>query len=501
MGRGLKVARDRLKKFGRSTGGLVGGALRGAGFGAAVGGLGAMVAMLAVTGAGVIKFEEKLTRLQIQSGRTAGQMVAFKEDVDRVSRATGIARGDVLEAAAGFVSLTGDMDEAQASLETFARVAVASGASMQEISSTAAALKQNMKVRPDEMEKVFSIILAGGKAGAIELKELSSMLAGITPLFSQFGKTGAEGMAELGAMLQLGRQGFGSAGESVTGLQGMMVAFMKNAKKFEKAGVKIFTKDPKTGAKVMRGLADIVRDLGDSKLARDPTRLIKAFGRVEGMRFFNELVKVDGALDDLVETTRNANDVGADYDAFQKSTAGRLKVALNAFKQAVAESFTPERIEAFTKAVVTLFGWLVKLVEKMEEIGGILPGPDQANRDILRGVDAQTKGVDESRIMTRHRGRTSQRILSGVNVEAEKRQALPMSISVPTPLGFQEVQIPGRLRMRDKELNQAEVGVERLGSGRSAPREQRINVTVTPSTMFDAWVEKRRTDHARRNVQ
>jgi TP901 family phage tail tape measure protein len=512
MGRGLRVARKRVGAFAKSSRSMVGSAMRGIGFGAIAAG-GGIVAALASGGREVLRFEERMTRLQIQSGRTVHQMGDFRSQIDKVSRETGVARGEILDAASGFVSLTGDMDGAQDSLKTFARVAVASGASMTDIANTAAALRQNLNVRPDEMEKAFSIILAGGKAGAIELKELSGLLSSITPMFSQFGTTGAEGMAELGAMLQLSRQGFGSATEAVTGMQGMMVAFTKNAKKFK--GVKIFQKDPKTGEKTMRNLRDIVVDLGNSKLARDPGKLLKAFGRVEGFRAFQQLVKNKGALDALIESTRNADDVGKDFDTFQESAAGKLKLALNTFKQAIAEAFTPAKIEAFVKAVEKTFEWLVKLVETMQDIESRFRGG--GGHGTVDPVDPITKGLPPSAVMQKGalpelRGPAgltqSVRTLSGVGatVAAEQRSAIPPSIAIPAgPFGFVDAPIPGRLRTRGKSLNLPEtdpLGTERLGDGRrSAPREERIKITVEPSRDFDVRVERRRKHERARQVQ
>lgn len=346
-----------------------------------------------------LDFERTLTRLGIQANISAADLKSLRARIDAVSDDTGVGRGEVLDAARQYVSLTGDIDGARKSMETFARVQVASGAEMSDIASTAAALKQNMNIDPSQMEQAFSTILAQGKAGAVELKELSTLLAGVTPTFSKFGTTGAEGIAQLGSMVQLARQGFGSGNEAVTGIQAMMTAFIKNAKRFEKAGVKIF--DPKT--KKLRDLSEIVKDIGTSKLARDPTKLAKAFGRVEGLKAFDELNKVPGALDDLIAKTRGAQDVSKDYEKFQESTAGKLQKSMNALKQTVASIFTPELIAtlgSWFESAVSGAKVLIDTLRQLKDLATINQidnaGEAKENQRLMEA------GVDPSLLGARH---------------------------------------------------------------------------------------------------
>jgi TP901 family phage tail tape measure protein len=518
MGAGLRRARGRLQRWGSSTRRLVGGAMKGIAGLAGVAGV-EIVAALAASGHAAFKFEESMTRLQIQSGRSAMEMTTFRDRINQVSRTTGVARGDVLAAATSFVSLTGDMETAEKSLETFAKVAVASGASMEDISRTAAALRQNMQVDPADMERVFSIILAGGKAGAIELRELSTLLSSITPSFSKFGKTGAAGMAELGAMLQLTRQGFGSASESVTGLQGMMNAFAKNAKRFESAGVKIF--EVRDGQKQLRGLRDIVADLGDSKLARDPTRLAKAFGRIEGMKAFEQLVKVEGALDDLINKTESADDVGRDYAEFQESAAGRLKVAWNQAKQELAEFFTPEMIGQLTDWFKAGVDGAIKLIKTLRDLKDLVFGtqPDVLPAD----MDITNAGAAPSDIMRRQVnaaeeahgiGFITDRVREGALIGAGKKGDARFFSrgfgSDHRSLVVNPNERAGSVHWRERESAAGRVGAQRAPSdaflGGARDRVERrggvdVRVTVTPSPIFDAQIQQRRDDRARRSVQ
>src|SRR5690606_10300258 len=106
-------------------------------------------------------------------GGALGNMDRFRERLLAVSSETGVAKEALVEGASSFLALTGDADTTRKSLELFAKVAKASGASMGDISASAAAMNQNLGITGDQFERAFSILIAGGKAGAIELKDVA----------------------------------------------------------------------------------------------------------------------------------------------------------------------------------------------------------------------------------------------------------------------------------------------------------------------------------------
>src|SRR5262245_15920561 len=162
-----------LDRWNKKAGKFLGGAIK-TGLLAA----GAGLAAVFVDGAkDALAFEKGLTRLDISSRGAMGSMRDVKNQILTVSRETGVAKEEILAGATAFVNLTGDGKAAKDSLMTFARVAQASGASMDDISAAAAAMNQNLKVNPAEFEKAFSILIRGGKLGAVELKDFAGLLA------------------------------------------------------------------------------------------------------------------------------------------------------------------------------------------------------------------------------------------------------------------------------------------------------------------------------------
>jgi TP901 family phage tail tape measure protein len=368
-----KFARDgerSLGSLGRRAGGGAGGALKSIG-NIAGGVLGGGLAMAGIGGAAsivedVMDFERGLTRFGIATDMSDAKLAAFRGSLHEVSRASGLNREELMNGAAAYVALTGDAEGAAGGVALFAKVANATGASMADIAATAAAMKTNLRIDPKDFEAGFSALAVQGKAGAIELRDLATLLAGVAPQFAQFkGGEGAQGLAEMGAALQVIKQGFGSSAEAATGLRALMVSMNRNAGKFQQAGIKIYDRDPKTGAKRLRAFSEIVDAIANSKLAKDPSLLTKAFGSDEAKRAYDQLVLNAGMMDDLMAKASDKNAIDRDAARYQESAAGRLDKAWNGIKLQIAEAFTPERIAAFITA-------LEHIVEMINQISNFL---------------------------------------------------------------------------------------------------------------------------------
>lgn len=398
-----KFARDGSKSLGdldRSTASMVGGlgkkiggqgmraarvGLKGLGLAAAVGGIGV------VSMAGdVLTLEKSLVRYQIASQSTEADIASLRGKMSEITRASGINRQELLDGAAAYVALTGDAAGAAAGMELFARVSNATGSSMADIAATAAAMKDNLHIDPKDFEAGFSALHVQGKAGAVELRELATELAGVAPQFSQFkGGGGTAGLVEMGSALQVVRKGFGSTSEAATGFRSLMVALQRNAKRFQAAGVRIYDKDPKTGKKTLRDFSDIIDAIGKSKLAKDPTLLTKAFGADEARRAYDQLALNRGLLDELISKSSDKAAIDRDSGTFLANGAVRAGVAWEKFKLKLAEVFNPDRIERFAAGLEGMVGAAERLVDNFEIAKQIMSGEDSnlVSPKVLATVD------------------------------------------------------------------------------------------------------------------
>lgn len=378
-------ARDGRKSLGdldRSTASMVGASAKKLGRGVGKVAVGAAATGLGLVGVAAVSLfddlrtlEKGLTRFQIATGMSGDKMGEFRTDLSAAARESGLNRQELLNGAAAYVALTGDAAGAASGMRLFGRVSNATGASMEDIAATAAAMKDNLKIDPSEFEAMFSALAVQGKAGAVELRELATQLAGVAPSFAQFkGGSGTAGLVEMGSALQVVRKGFGSSAEAATGLRALMVAVQRNAGKFK--GVKIYDRDPKTGRKTLRDFSDIIDAIGKSKLARDPTLLTKAFGSDEAKRAYDQLVQNRGLMDELIAKSGDKNAIDRDAKAYLESPAARVTKSWEAAKQKLAEVFTPERIAAFASALEGVVATMGKLVDSAEILGRMMGGDD-----------------------------------------------------------------------------------------------------------------------------
>jgi hypothetical protein len=289
-------------------------------------------------------FSEQLTDLDIASQGAMGSIGEVRDQILGVSDATGVAREELLAGAQAFVALTGDGEAASDSLLTFARVAKASKAQMADIAGVAARLQQNMGIDPSQFERSFSILIASGKAGAIELKEMASLFGTLTPAAEKFaGGRGIEGLAKLSAAMQLVMQGAGSPAQAATMMESLMGSLSgAAASRLKDEGISVFNRDGS-----LRELDAIVADIKKKDFRRD--KLIEIFGRKEAVGAFEQLTKVEGAWQGLIDTTMTADDVASDYAKRQQSDTAKIARAWNKFRNT---------IERVTVYIVKALAWL-----------------------------------------------------------------------------------------------------------------------------------------------
>lgn len=337
-------------------------------------------------------FNDQLTRFGIAADRTPEQLAALAKGARDVSLEVGIGKDKLLAGTQQYVALTGQADEAAAAVRVFGRVAQASGSQVDDIAGTAASLRDNLKVDPKDFEAAFSALIVQGKAGSIELKDLAAELSSVAPSFAAFDKgAGLEGMRNMGAALQVVRKGFGSSAEAATGMRALMVSINRHSAKFEKAGIKVFNKDAATGVKTLKSFDEIVNGIADSELAKDPTLLTDAFGSDEAKRAYDQLAQNRSLWIDLIDKSRDATVVQRDLARYTQSDAGKVTLAWEKAKVALADAFTPERIQAFSAAMIKAAEGVAAIVDGLDRAATYLGKVPGAWRALLGGSSEEER--------------------------------------------------------------------------------------------------------------
>jgi len=163
---------------------------------------------------------------------------------------------EALEGMGSFVDVTGDLEAARAALPELAQLSLATGAALNDLGAAAGnafiPLADKIKDPQARMKALLTTMraIAGqGSVGAVEVKDLAVEMAGLAAATNKFTGDPAALIKSVGAMAQAARQrgGAGTAAEAVTSVSRFVADIAGDPKKFEKAGIKIGTRD-KAGA-------------------------------------------------------------------------------------------------------------------------------------------------------------------------------------------------------------------------------------------------------------
>lgn len=328
-------------------------------------------------------FEDTLQRLGQSTHQNEAQMSALADSIRRTSDATGVSRNELAQAASVYFDKTSDVQGMTKALDVFARTAQASGAASSELVDVAAAMKDSMKMDSSEYEETFGALIAQGEAGKVTLKELAREAPSLMAMFSKFG-TGKRGVLEMNAAFQVGAKAFGSASQAATGLEAMMGMLQARQSQLAAQGVKVF-KQNKDGTVTLRGLSEIVDDIRKKNI--DPRKWGKVFGEnKEGRNFLETLLKFPDLYQEILAAGQKTGVVQEYAMARADSRAGRLELSINRMKGALADAFTPERIEAFTRAIESAAEKIGPLVDGVGKIADFTLGQAFGLGKSIRGL-------------------------------------------------------------------------------------------------------------------
>jgi TP901 family phage tail tape measure protein len=352
----------------------------------------------------VVGQERALARLAIQAGVSDEAARNLSSSMRRISDETGIAQDALIAGATQIVTLTGDFDLARASAQALAIAAQGTGASMEELAGVAAAAGTNFGIAGNKIGYVLDILATQGKAGSVELKDLSTLLPTASAQMAMFADKGERGVAVLGAALQITKRSTGTAAEAATAFNALGKAFVANAARIKKeTGFDPFRVDPKTKRKTLKSIEAIIEGIGKSKAGQDPTRLIKMLGTEEAFKSFNALTTNWKDFQSLIaQGLAGGGAIEADFKRFVETPAGRIDAAWNRAANSLQRAVTPERVEMLADATEGFASALGFAVDHAGELVRLLAAIKMAQIALsthrwataLSGVVAQAGGAN-----------------------------------------------------------------------------------------------------------
>lgn len=292
------------------------------------GGVGLLTAGAIVT-AGVAKavaqyagFERTLSRIGITAGATAGQTEALQRKVYDLAQTYAMSRDSVIQGLDTLVSSGMSLDEAMAFLPSVLLTAQATGAATTDIANTAIKAASALKLQASDLQAAFDIMVAGGKAGQFELRDMAQFIPELANSFASLGYTGNEGLKRLIAVLQTLRERTGDAGAAATQAQNIFGKMYseETAKRFSKFGINLraeMLKAQKVGEDALSAFIRLSREA----LKGDMTKLPLLFSDQEFRQGMQTLISAPDALKKFLDAVNGADVQGSAFRDFSQIAA------------------------------------------------------------------------------------------------------------------------------------------------------------------------------------
>lgn len=374
------------------------------------------------------RVQEAANRISIGSRQAGADYVPAaeltKEFFDVAKNVKGITAEAAADAAARFVSLTGDLKTVRASLRNFGIAATASGAEIGDVAEAVASITTQFGVTDaKEVKDVLASLIYQGKAGSFELKDAAALFQRLAAAGSAFGlDKSAVGVKTLGGLTQLVRAGTGSGEQAATGTEALLTKIQTSSKLLAQQGVRVYDKSGKI-RDVSSILIEAISKVGGTNTEQKNAKLQEIFD-TEAMRGLKPLIglyqstftdtqgtkqqKIAAGVDVLkqkfdaaINAAGSWTDVMQDSERAQSTNTAKLTAAWQSIVSQVSDSVTPalsrlvdefsnnpEAIRGFTDAIIfageslsTLADWVAMFTSGMS---GEEYGKTKAARELRR---------------------------------------------------------------------------------------------------------------------
>ncbi|BBO75193.1 hypothetical protein DSCW_26100 [Desulfosarcina widdelii] len=279
----------------------------------------------------VANLEARFTRLGINANKSADYMERLKKQIFEISNLPEIRidPSQLTNAVAELVEKTGDLPYAVENLKNMATAIQAAGAGGLYIGGITAEFQKMGLTKPGDVLQALDILTVQGKQGAFTFQNLAGLGPRLFTAYTALGRTGLPAIREMGAVIQMIRQGTGGPEQAVTSYEALLRALSddKKIKILERGGIKV-----KESANVWRPINKIMEDivkrakgnrtiiqrvLGDGDAVKAFNTAITEFNRlgvIESLeKFYN--VQADGSTV-LADSARAARDFNAALQLF-----------------------------------------------------------------------------------------------------------------------------------------------------------------------------------------
>ncbi|MHB1183399.1 MAG: phage tail tape measure protein [Desulfobulbia bacterium] len=238
----------------------------------------------------VMDLEDRFVRLGIQANADAGAIDHLKEKIYQAARAPEIRLdpGEITGAIEEIIEKTGDLKFAEQNIHNIGLAISATGAAGKDIGGIMSEFQKMGIIDPKQVLEALDTLNVQGKEGAFTLQNLANLGPRVVTAYTATGRGGVQAIREMGAALQVIRQGTGSSEMAATAFEALMrtMADAAKVKQLYKGGIKVFDeKEMAAGKEVLRPINELMVEIVTKTKGRQ-TLLSKVFD-AEAIRAFN----------------------------------------------------------------------------------------------------------------------------------------------------------------------------------------------------------------------
>lgn len=358
---------------------------------AALGGLGAADAVSQEIGIG--HRIRQVTANARQAGTVGADPGAVRKQVRDTALSTGASESGLVGAVETYTARTGDLATATANLRTFATVAMATGASVEDVAATAADLAQKFNItKPQEMADAFAVLAFQGKRGAFELKAMATTFPELAAAAQRMGMAGVGGMKTLGGLAQLAQSSTGGSGESAsTNVQAMLTQLTVKADDLKSGealgGKKVNVFEGGNAENSMRDVRQVLADIISTSHG-NMSQLTKLFD-VRGVRAASPLITAYRSASDaagggskgeaagraaVLKALSDASDAVVSFSEVEKDAADVAKsdaVKIEKINTRLREAFSSSLLPAIERAMPEFERMIPQIASVTEALAGM----------------------------------------------------------------------------------------------------------------------------------
>lgn len=351
-------------------------------------------------------FNDRLLRMGIQAGVTDQKIAGLKQSILSAAEDRNILvdPDEILGGLEAIVEKTGDLKFAEANIRNIGLAIQATGAQGGAIGEILAEFQKMGIIDPSQVMEAMDILNVQGKAGAFTLQNIAALGPRVITAYTAAGRSGVGALREMGAALQVIRQGTGSSEMAASAFEAVMRTLTDPAKikELQKlTGISVFDPEKlKAGQKALRPINELMAEIVQ-KTRGDITQIGLVFD-AEAMRAFNSaasefartgslasLEKFYSVQADGTTTTKDAARAATSFGASMTllSIAGR-RLADSNLAEPIKEfahwlnSVDPQTVQRWLeigKQLALVGGGLV-IASKIRKLLGTAGGLSQAGR-------------------------------------------------------------------------------------------------------------------------